>query len=189
MLYKKCPRCGNKCLADQTKCEECDLLFSRLEFCSNKAAKKKLLHFDRDFIIYTKDLPKDVKWWKLCVLTVFTGLFGGHYYYVGKFIKGLLMSLMMVYSILCTIFNPQISALSVSNSSIETLIYAPMGVFALSWIVSLVFVLSRKFKVPVIVDIPQAVEVDMKAKRADFERTKKELKAENEKAKDSNKKN
>jgi len=174
--FKKCPRCGNKCLANQSKCEECELLFSRLEYASNKKAKKHLIKFDRDYVIYTKDLPSDVQWWKLLLLTIFTGLVGGQYYYVGKYVKGMLMSFSFTLLMFCTIFNAYIV------EYIETLyLYLPIGVAGLAWIVSLVYVLSRRFKVPILVDIPFEVKEDMKSKRADYERVRSEIEIERQK--------
>ena len=147
--YKKCPRCGNKCLNAQDRCDECGLLFSRLQYASNKAAKKKIRHFDKDFVIYTNQYPADVSWLKLLLLTFFTGLFGGHYYYVGKYLKGSLMSAGFVYLVFCTIFNAElVDALETTGA------YFPIGILALAWIVSLVYVASKKFKVPVIVELP-----------------------------------
>lgn len=149
-LYKKCPRCGNRVLSSQTKCEECGLLFSRLEFTSNKAAKKKLRKFDRDFIIYTTQFPKDVSRIKLILLSLFVGLFGGHYFYVGKYFKGVLMILGMIYTFLCTLFNNYLA------DAMETqFLFVPIGIYAVGWIVSVVLILSGKFKVPVIVDMPE----------------------------------
>ncbi len=153
--FKKCPRCGEKCLISQECCHECNLIFSRLEFASNKAAKKKLLRFDRDFVIYTNQFPKDMKYWKLLLMTIFTGIFGGHYYYCGKFIKGGLMTASFIYLLFCTIFNAQVIALPLGEY-----MFLPIGVAALAWIVSLSFLLSRKFKVPVIVDMPKSEVVE-----------------------------
>ncbi len=145
--FKKCPRCGNKCTINQTRCDECDLSFKRFEFASNKAAKKKIRRFDRDFIIYTNQYPKDLGYWKMMILAVLTGLVGGHYYYVGKYFKGFLMTLGFVYTILCTIFNAQLSAIMESYY-----LYFPIGVLTLSWMVSVILVAVKKFKVPVIVE-------------------------------------
>lgn len=154
-LYKKCPRCGNRCLANQARCEECDLIFARLEYASNKAAKRQLLKFDRDYIIYTKQLPKDVSRIKLYLYTFLLGLFGGQYYYVGKYIKGLLMTLGFAYVIICTILNPYMAEYMEAN-----LLYVPIGIYAISWIISIVYVISNKFKVPVIVEMPKEEVVE-----------------------------
>lgn len=175
--HKICPRCGNKCLINQTRCEECDLIFSRLEFASNKAAKKQLKRFDRDYVIYTKDLPKDVSYWKLLLFAIFFGTFGGHYYYVGKYIKGFLMTLDFLYLLMCTVFNEYTLEM--------TYLYIPTGIAALSWCVSVSYILARQFKVPILVDIPKEVEADMKAKRDEFDKLSDELKIENEKMKQS----
>lgn len=148
--FKKCPRCNNKVLANQTRCEECGLLFSRLEFASNKAAKKKLRKFDRDYIIYTNQYPKDVSKIKILILSALLGLFGAHYYYVGKYLKGILMSLGMIYTVFCVIFNPAI--MEMSNGSY---LFVPIGIMVFSWIISVSYVVFGKFKVPVIVDLPK----------------------------------
>lgn len=147
-MFKKCPRCQNKCLATQDRCEECGLLFSRLEKASNKAAKKKLAHFDRDYVIYTNQYPSDINWLRLLLLTFFTGLVGGHYYYTGKYIKGGIMSLGFVYLIFTTIFNAQI----VATATEVAYFYAPIGVYAFAWIISLCYVAFKKYKVPVFID-------------------------------------
>lgn len=168
--YKKCPRCGNKCLPAQEKCEECGLIFSRMQFASNKAAKKKIRKFDKDFIIYTNQYPSDVSWLKLMLYVFFFGLVGGHYYYVGKYVKGGLMSASFVYLVFCTVFNAQMV------EYLETYyLYLPIGIMALAWIVSVIYVSTKKFKVPVIVDIPDNVTENA---RKEFEQIKKEIKAE-----------
>ncbi len=177
--YKKCPRCSNKCLIAQEQCDDCGLIFSRMEFATNKAAKKKLLHFDKDYVIYTCNLPKDVKWWKLLLYAFLLGLFGGHYYYVGKYIKGGLMSAGFVYLLFCTFFNGQIFS-DPSMSDATTYLFIPIGIYAFAWIVSLVYVCCKKFKVPVYIDMN--LERNEK-EREEFEKLRKEIRAEKEKIK------
>ena len=141
----------------QKECEECGLVFSRLQYTSNKAAKKKLRHFDTDFIIYTNQYPNDLSWWKLLFMTFLTGIFGGHYYYTGKYIKGGLMTGSFIYLIFAVIFNAQWS-----QKSETYLLYLPIGIAGLAWIVSLVYVAFKKYKVPVIVEMPEQEVVDKK---------------------------
>ena len=153
--YKICPRCGNKCLKAQGTCEECGLIFGRLEYASNRVAKEKIRHFDKDFVIYTNQYPSDVSWIKLLLLSFFTGLVGGHYYYVGKYLKGALMTVGFIYLIFCTIFNAELVDALTSYYA-----YFPIGILGLSWLVSLLYVACKKFKVPVIVEMPkQEIEV------------------------------
>lgn len=176
--YKKCPRCGNKCLFHQSKCEECGLIFARLQFASNKAAKRKLRHFDKDFIIYTNQYPQDISYVKLLLYSIFFGLVGGHYYYCGKYVKGGLMTASFIYLIFCTVFNVQMVEYLESYY-----LYLPIGIAAFSWAVSIVYVGCRKFKVPVIVEMP-SVDADLNLKKKDeINQVKEELKKENEKLK------
>ena len=143
--FKRCPRCDKKMLVTATKCDECGLIFSRLDYATNKAEKKKLKRGDRDYILQVTTIPKDVSYLKLLLYTLFLGLFGGHYYYVGKYVKGILMSAMMVYTIVCVIFNVYlVEALSV--------LYVPIGIGVLAWMVSCVYVICKKFKVPVCIE-------------------------------------
>lgn len=144
-IFKRCPRCDNKCLLNATKCEECGLIFSRLEFATNTAAKNMIKKGDRSYILYTSDLPKDLSYAKLLIYTLILGLFGAHYYYTGKYIKGILMSAMMAYAIVCLIFNAYL---------VEYLsfLYLPIGIGVLAWIVSCVYVICKKFKVPVFIE-------------------------------------
>ena len=137
--------CDNKCLLNATKCEECGLIFSRLEFATNTAAKNMIKKGDRSYILYTSDLPKDLSYTKLLIYTLILGLFGAHYYYTGKYIKGILMSAMMAYAIVCLIFNAYL---------VEYLsfLYLPIGIGVLAWIVSCVYVICKKFKVPVFIE-------------------------------------
>lgn len=144
-IFKRCPRCDNKCLLNATKCEECGLIFSRLEFATNTAAKNMIKKGDRSYILYTSDLPKDLSYTKLLIYSLILGLFGAHYYYTGKYIKGILMSAMMAYAIVCLIFNAYL---------VEYLsfLYLPIGIGVLAWIVSCVYVICKKFKVPVFIE-------------------------------------
>ena len=179
--FKKCPRCGNRCLANQEKCEECGLVFSKLKYASNAAAKKKLAHFDRDYVLFTSTLPADISRIKLILYALLFGWVGGHYYYVGKYIKGLFMSLGFVYLVVGTIFNDQIVQAN------ATLFYLPIAIYAICWLVSVSFVLSKRFKVPLYFD-ETLLRAEKDAMRMEYDKLGKQMKDENAKLK-KNKKN
>ncbi len=146
--FKRCPRCDKKMLVTATKCDECGLIFSRLDYATNKAAKEKLKRGDRDYILQVTTIPKDVSYLKLLLYTLFLGLMGGHYYYVGKYVKGALMTLMFTYAIFCVIFNAQIV-------EYLTILYIPLGVGVLAWMVSCMYVICKKFKIPVSIEMTE----------------------------------
>ncbi len=161
---QKCPRCGERYISAQEKCSECGLIFSRLQYASNKVAKRQLMHFNYDYVVYTSKLPKDVKKWKLVLYSIFLGLFGGHYFYVGKFGKAITMCIGFVYLIVCTILNPILAPYMEANY-----LYVPIGIYAMAWIVSMVFVFFNKFKVPILID-NSVMEEEINKKREDFDR-------------------
>lgn len=140
--FKHCPRCDNKCIQTAEKCDDCGLIFSRLDFATNKAAKELMKKGERDYIIYTTQLPKDLSYTKLLLYTLLLGLVGAQYYYTGKYIKGFLMTTCFAIATIGVIFN------SFLLNVIE-LIYIPCGIAVIAWIVSCVYVISRKFKVPI----------------------------------------
>ena len=64
-----------------------------------------------------------------------------------------------VYLVFCTIFNaPMVEALTTYYA------YLPIGVLGISWIVSLIYVAFKKFKVPVIVEVPEQIVVEKREK-------------------------
>ena len=79
---KKCPRCKNVCLLSQVECDECGLAFAKLDMATNKEGKRRLFRGQKEQVVYVKKYPKDVKKWKMILITLFLGLFGGHYFYV-----------------------------------------------------------------------------------------------------------
>lgn len=145
--YKRCPRCDNKCLATHTKCDECGLVFARMDMATNKAAKNMIKRGDRQYVLYTKNLPKDISYVKLLLFSIFLGLVGGHYYYTGKYIKAFLMSAGFAYTLVCVIFN-----YALQNFMDTYYLYVPIGILAFSWVVSVCYVLIKKFKVPVCIE-------------------------------------
>ena len=55
------------------------------------------------------------------------------------------MSAMMAYAIVCVVFNAYLV-------DVLSVLYVPVGVGVLAWIVSCVYVISKKFKVPVSIE-------------------------------------
>ena len=146
-----CPRCGLKSLATAENCPECGLVFSRLKIATNKDAKKKILRRDKDFIIMTNNLPSDVSRLKLLLLTIFTGIFGGHCFYVGRYLRGGLLLLNGLALILYVIFND--SLVSIDGGKLLAALTTIGGIIMLVWAFDLVCVIIKRFKVPIAIDL------------------------------------
>lgn len=152
-----CPRCGLKVPAGTAQCDDCGLVFERLEMASNKDAKRKIRRGDREYIIRTSKLPKDVKYWKLLLMVCFTGLAGGHCYYVGRYLRGAIFSVLLVLTIFCVVFNSYIIAFYPGwMELVGTIVIGPWGLW---WLWDIFRVAIKKFKVPVAIDL-QSQDID-----------------------------
>ncbi len=145
---KRCPRCKNICLLSQVKCEECGILFARIDKATNFAGKKRLRMGEKEQVVFVGKCPEDIKKWKLIVITVFAGLFGAHYFYVGKWIKGVLMLLMFLLTLLLgVIFNAYILA---TLGEIFYSYFGPVvGIYTIIWLNDIRRVCFNTFKIPV----------------------------------------
>lgn len=148
-----CPRCGLKNLENATACDDCGLVFARLEMATNGDAKRKKLRGDRDFIIKVKKLPSDVSFLKLLLYAILLGVFGGHCYYVGRYLRGIMLTTNFVVMLILLIFNSFF--LTVWNGAFYDIIMPFCGVILLCWIWDIFAIITRRFKVPVAIDLDE----------------------------------
>ncbi len=146
-----CPRCGLKNLISTESCPDCGLVFSRLKIATNKDAKRKIRRGDRDYIIRTSNLPSDVSRTKLILLTVFTGLFGGHCFYVGRYWRGMLLLLNFIALMMYVVFNTQLVA--IDEGKLIAALSTISGIIMMVWAFDIVWVIMKKFKVPIAIDL------------------------------------
>ena len=142
----KCPRCGNKCIETQKKCDECGLVFARLKEATNAEAKKQFFARDRS-IVMTTTLPKDVNKIVLALLCAFLGPFGAHALYVGRYYRGFYM---LIWGLLALVYvsvpYPQDWMVQVMSSFPIVLF---VGITTLFWFSDFILIVFGKFKVPV----------------------------------------
>lgn len=146
-----CPRCGLKMDQGTPSCEDCGLIFERLSIATNRDAKRKIKRGERDYIIRTTTLPSDVKYWKLLLLVIFTGIMGGHHFRVGRYLKGSIYLAIFILTMLCVIFNSYIMAhFPQWMELVGALLIGPL---AIAWIVDIVLVATKRYKVPIAIDL------------------------------------
>ena len=98
-----CPHCYSKMDRNCGVCSKCGFRESSLEKATNALAKKAKQNFREDEVVLTKKLPPDVSYKKLLILALLTGFVGGHLYYVGRFKKAVIYSVMAALSFLSLI--------------------------------------------------------------------------------------
>ena len=184
---KKCPRCGNVCLLSQPKCDDCGLVFSRLDEATNKDAKIRLKNKEKDLVIYVKKYPEDVKKWKMILLVSFAGLFGSHYFYVGRWKWGLAFLLYFLSVLFMgVVFNAYF--LDVWNGSFFSIFGPITGIYTLAWLNDIRRVIFNRFPIPVsILDWQEKADLEHmkeerknKKKKKVLEETEKEIVVEDE---------
>lgn len=138
-------------LSGTSECPDCGLIFSRFDIATNKEAKAKKLRGDRSYIINSNKLPSDVSFVKLLLLSIFTGVFGGHCFYVGKYLRGSVLLTNMVAMVLTVIFNEKI--MLIGDGSFLATISTIYGLIEILWFYDVFAIITKRFKVPVAIDL------------------------------------
>lgn len=165
-----CPHCYSKMDRRSGVCTKCGFRESSLQGATNSLAKKAKQNFREDEVVLTKKLPTDVSYKKLLILALLTGFVGGHLYYVGRFKKAIIYSVMAVLSFISLVVFVKFDHIA---NPILALVVMFLNLACALYIVDLFFewgrVIFRRFKVPVLA--PEKI--------ADYDRTKLENKEEN----------
>ncbi|MBQ8792861.1 MAG: TM2 domain-containing protein [Clostridia bacterium] len=157
--FKDCPRCGMRCLINADSCPECGMVFSRLEYATNADAKAKIKRREKEYILYTSQLPSDVSFIKLLLLCIFGGIFGAHSFYVGRYWRGSIVLVVTTILIGFTVFNQQMVAID-GTGDILGMISTVLGFVLFMWPLDIVLILMKKFKVPVAIDIDKKTDLE-----------------------------
>ena len=132
-------------------CDDCGLRFDRLAIATNADAKRKKLRGDRSFIVNVKTLPSDVSYIKLLLMAVLLGVVGGHCYYVGRYLKGSMYSINFLALTLFVIFNDFFR--NIWQGVFFDIVMPVCGLILLIWIFDIIAIATKKFKVPVAIDL------------------------------------
>lgn len=149
-IWKKCPRCHEKNYIANKKCENCGLVFSRLEFTSSKKAKEAIIKREKEKIIKVTDFPKDLSRTKALIYCGLFGIIGIHNIYVKRYFKGFFsLFFVLLTAILIAILDSAVVA-----KIYETFLFIPGGLVFFFWFYDFVMLACKKYKVPVALDLP-----------------------------------
>lgn len=142
--YKKCPRCKNKVQDYQKKCDECGLIFARLDKAQNKFAKKELLSGHKENVVYVTKLPSDVKKLYLILYCGFLGIFGAHCFYVGRYARAFYMLIVGLASVVLSVL-----PFTAFYETFISFFFIFPGILGFMWAFDVVLIAIGKFKIPV----------------------------------------
>lgn len=149
--FRVCPRCGLKSLNLADTCPDCGLVFARLDIATNKDAKKLIKRRETDYIIKTSKLPKDIRYVSLLLLTIFAGVFGGHCFRVGRYWRGGILLVNFILIMMYLIFNQPL--LAVDGGALIAALCSISGLVMMLWVYDIITVATKRFKVPVAIDL------------------------------------
>lgn len=150
-MYKKCPRCKERCFQHEKSCHECGLIFERLNYTSNKSAKKLILKGNYKDTIKTSDWPADAKKTTATLLCLFLGYTGAHNFYLGRFIKAGISLFGFVLAVVMVILTDYIYGTTTWNI-LWLISIIPGTCVLLFWFSDLISIIFEKYKIPVAID-------------------------------------
>lgn len=144
-----CPKCYGRVDKLTKVCKNCKFNLNDLKEATNFKAKEKFRSGDGDLVMYTKTLPKDLSKKTLLLLSGFLGIFGAHYFYVGKMLRGLInlaVSLFGLVFIAFYMFGLSGGIVFKYFDYFFTMMFAVLVVISIFDFINIIF---NKFKVPV----------------------------------------
>lgn len=149
-LSKKCPRCKTKMDYDLVICPNCQLNFKKFNSATNLDAKIAIKEGRSGDVLLRKGCPSDVKQWVLILITFFGGLFGLHYYYVGRYKMGIFFTLACLVGVINSVITMFVtSVLTGFLWELFSLLVLVWGFVIFMWIIDVAKVCLNKFKIPV----------------------------------------
>ncbi len=147
-----CPHCYSKMDRMSGVCTKCGFREDSLNGATNTLAKNAKKLFREDEVVKTKKLPPDVSRKKLLLLTIFTGFVGGHLYYVGRYTKAIIYSVMFTVSLFLFLFCMEVTALTHGAfvSLVVKMGLISSGVYIIDLFMDIARVVFKRFKVPVL---------------------------------------
>lgn len=145
-----CPKCYSKIKKGTCRCDTCGFNILDLNEATNAEGKKALKSVYKDDVLWTTELPKDVKKKSLLLKSIFLGLFGVHNFSVGRFWQGLYMAVSSAITIILTVI---ISLMGTITNTVFQIAFEFWSVFQgitlIIWIIDIVNIARNRFKVPV----------------------------------------
>ena len=148
---KKCPRCQTKMQPELMICPNCQLNFKKFNEATNAEAKQAIKEGRKDDVLLRTGCPADVKRWALILMTIFFGLFGMHYYYVGRNKMGIFFTLAFFVGVANAVILNMVTKqlIGIFWEIFPAIVIFVWGSVLFIWIVDIAKVCLNKFKIPV----------------------------------------
>ncbi|MBQ7977136.1 MAG: TM2 domain-containing protein [Clostridia bacterium] len=155
----RCPVCGARMKKDVNLCVKCGTKLEDIKKASHQAVSKARAEFEPEKVVLSSYFPSDLNYVKTLLLCIFLGTFGAHYFYVKRPIPGIICavgwSIFLLFYIICSfIFGPsETFTFSSYNLQVIQFFVSIIGALVfLYWIVDIIRIATKRFKVPVVIN-------------------------------------
>lgn len=145
--FKRCPRCGFKTVRQAKVCGYCELNYEKFALATNEEGKKAVKLGERDRVVWSRKLPKDVSKKRLLLSSILFGWTGYYLFKIGKLGRAIYHFIGLLCFGACAIIS-----LFDMNVFTENL----FSILGIIWVISLALVIIdivdiifNRFKVPV----------------------------------------
>lgn len=145
----KCPVCGAK-MIDGKICRYCNVTSEQVLTASNREAKKAFKEKRNNDVCYTTNIPTDVNKTKLVLFAIFFGIYGVDSFYIGRLYKGLYSAICSGLIVLMGILDYFLAIENIVFTWAYSISLWLMVVNLLMWFYSIVALIFKKYKVPVV---------------------------------------
>lgn len=157
----RCPNCGARIKLKYGICPKCQTKVTDIKEASFSLVKKMRKEYQPERVVYTTIFPKDLSYMKTLLLCIFLGWTGAHAYYVQRYFKASMQTLLTVlflfFVIPCAYFVKFGTAGFLTPLTIfmirTNFIIIPCicGAIAfIMWITDIIRLLTKHFEVPVV---------------------------------------
>lgn len=157
----RCPNCGARLKLRLGICPKCKTKLKEIEEASFCLVKKARKEYEPEKVVYTTVFPKDLSFKNTLLYCIFLGWIGGHLYYVQRYFKAImqsvLMGLFLFFSIPAAVMmetgsagflTPLTSFMVTTNFYVIPCVFGAIAV--IMWAFDLIKLLTRHFPVPVV---------------------------------------
>ena len=148
----RCPKCYGKLDKETQICTKCFFNVKAIkEHSSNHKAKENFRNGDGDLNFYSKILPHDLSKKKLALLSGFLGVFGAHYFYIGRMFKAMFNLVVSIFFLMfCFAENyVQFSNFLINVQYVLAFLFLIVSFTSLTDFINILF---NNFKVPVYIE-------------------------------------
>lgn len=175
----RCPNCGAKIRKSDDRCVKCGTKMNQIQGASSARVRQAKKEFQPELVVNSTYFPDDLSYKKALLLCIFLGWVGAHCYYVKRYVKGAILTIMTIIFWITAlpfgvfmqtgdagIFNPLVSFLL--DTSLLGVIFSLGSLTIIIWAVDIIKLFTRTFPVPVVLREDEVTQNEKRTKSQSY---------------------